>query len=88
MLLTDPGDSQLVRGRVVCPGVLIVGRRLTAHVVLLRGEHGTEVARRVAERLATEHGLDHVTIQPEAPPPDDVVAVRSSRDGAVIRGQK
>ena len=59
---------------------------LTAHVVLLRGEHGTEVCRRVAERLATEHGLDHVTIQPEAPPPDEVVAVRSSRDGAVIRG--
>jgi cobalt-zinc-cadmium efflux system protein len=61
---------------------------LTAHVVLLRGEHGTEVCRRVAERLATEHGLDHVTIQPEAPPPDEVVAVRSSRDGAVIRGTK
>lgn len=61
---------------------------LTAHVVLLRGEHGTEVCRRVAERLATEHGLDHVTIQPEAPPPDDVVEVRSSRDGAVIRGRK
>jgi cobalt-zinc-cadmium efflux system protein len=59
---------------------------LTAHVVLLRGEHGTEVCRRVAERLATEHGLEHVTIQPEAPPPDEVVAVRSSRDGAVIRG--
>ncbi|HEX6766014.1 MAG TPA: cation diffusion facilitator family transporter [Polyangiaceae bacterium] len=61
---------------------------LTAHVVLLRGEHGTEVSRRVAERLATEHGLDHVTIQPEAPPPDDVVAVRASRDGAVIQGPK
>jgi cobalt-zinc-cadmium efflux system protein len=61
---------------------------LTAHVVLLRGEHGTEVCRRVAERLATEHGLDHVTIQPEAPPPDEVVPVRSSRDGAVIRGSK
>ena len=61
---------------------------LTAHVVLLRGEHGTEVCRRVAERLATEHGLDHVTIQPEAPPPDEVVPVRSSRDGAVIQGSK
>ncbi len=61
---------------------------LTAHVVLLRGAHGTEVCRRVAERLATEHGLDHVTIQPEAPPPDEVVAVRMSRDGAVIRGRK
>jgi cobalt-zinc-cadmium efflux system protein len=58
---------------------------LTAHVVLLRGEHGTEVCRRVAERLESEHGLDHVTIQPEAPPPDELVAVRASRDGAVIR---
>jgi len=57
---------------------------LTAHVVLLRGSHGTEVCRRVAERLATEHRLDHVTIQPEAPPPDEVVAVRSSRDGRAI----
>ena len=61
---------------------------LTVHVVLLRGAHGTEVCRRVAERLASEHGLDHVTIQPEAPPPDDVVAVRMRRDGAVIRGRK
>jgi cobalt-zinc-cadmium efflux system protein len=61
---------------------------LTAHVVLMRGEHGTEVCRRVTERLATEHGLNHVTIQPEAPPPDDVVAVRASRDGAVIQGRK
>jgi cobalt-zinc-cadmium efflux system protein len=61
---------------------------LTAHVVLLRGEHGTEVCRRVAERLATEHGLDHVTIQPEAPPPDEVVSVRLSRDGAAIRGPR
>ncbi len=61
---------------------------LTAHVVLMRGVHGTEVCRRISERLAAEHGLDHVTIQPEAPPPDDVVAVRLSRDGAVIRGGK
>jgi cobalt-zinc-cadmium efflux system protein len=61
---------------------------LTAHVVLHRGEHGTDVCRRVAERLASEHGLGHVTIQPEAPPPDELVAVRSSRDGAVIRERK
>ncbi len=57
---------------------------LTAHVTLCRGEHGTEVSRRVAERLLAEHGLHHVTIQPEAPPPDDVVRVRSSRDGGEI----
>jgi cobalt-zinc-cadmium efflux system protein len=54
---------------------------LTAHVTLARGEHGTEVARRVADCLRDRHGLTHVTIQPEAPPPDAVVTVRSSRDG-------
>jgi len=58
---------------------------LTAHVTLARGEHGTDVARRVSERLLAEHGLDHVTIQPEAPPPDEVVSVRASRDGRKIR---
>jgi cobalt-zinc-cadmium efflux system protein len=55
---------------------------LTVHVQLCRGEHGTEVCRRVAERLRDVHGLDHVTIQPEAPPPDELVNVRASRDGA------
>jgi cobalt-zinc-cadmium efflux system protein len=57
---------------------------LTAHVVLTRGAHGTEVCRRVSERIAEEHGIKHVTIQPEAPPPDEVVTVRASRDGAPI----
>jgi len=57
---------------------------LTAHVVLERGHHGTEVCQRVAERLHEVHGLDHVTIQPEAPRPDDVVSVRRSRDGAAL----
>lgn len=57
---------------------------LTAHVVIKRGEHGTEVCRRVAARLQSEYGLDHVTIQPEAPPPDELVSVRRSRDGAPL----
>jgi len=48
---------------------------LTAHVVLRPNHHGTEVARGVVERLRHEHGLSHVTIQPEAPPPDDVVPI-------------
>lgn len=34
VLLVDPADMQLVRGRVVCPGVLVVGRMATANVVL------------------------------------------------------
>jgi cobalt-zinc-cadmium efflux system protein len=57
---------------------------LTAHVVLERGSHGTDVCRAVAERLKSAHGLDHVTIQPESPRPDDVVRVRRSRDGAPL----
>lgn len=57
---------------------------LTAHVVLQRGEHGTTVCRTIAERLRSQYGLDHVTIQPEAPPPDELVAVRRSRDGAPL----
>ncbi len=58
---------------------------LTAHVTLTRGVHGTEVCRGVADRLKAEFRLEHVTIQPEAPPPDEVVPVRLSRDGAPFR---
>ncbi|MGC4087010.1 MAG: cation diffusion facilitator family transporter [Polyangiaceae bacterium] len=58
---------------------------LTAHVVLERGRHGTDVCRNVAEQLKATYGLDHVTIQPEAPRPDDVVNLRRSRDGAPLR---
>ena len=59
---------------------------LTAHVTLRRGHHGTDVCRDVAECLKSQYGLDHVTIQPEPPPPDDLVTVRSSKDGEPIRG--
>jgi cobalt-zinc-cadmium efflux system protein len=58
---------------------------LTAHVVLARGQHGTDVCRAVAERLRAQYGLEHVTIQPEPPRPEDVVTVRRSRDGAPLR---
>lgn len=61
---------------------------LTAHVTLQRGRHGTDVCREVAECLKQTYGLSHVTIQPEAPPPDELVAVRTSKDGAAIRAQK
>lgn len=43
---------------------------LTAHVVLTPTAHGTDVARRVGERLRAAHGLSHVTIQPESPEAD------------------
>lgn len=54
---------------------------LTAHVVLQRDHHGTEVCRAVAERLREIHGLTHVTIQPEAPPPNALVQVRRGVSG-------
>ena len=58
---------------------------LTAHVTLERGRHGTDVCRSVAECLKKNYGLSHVTIQPEPPPPDELVPVRISKDGAAIR---
>jgi cobalt-zinc-cadmium efflux system protein len=58
---------------------------LTAHVTLARGAHGTEVCESVTRRLKSEFQLDHVTIQPEAPLPDELVRVRSSRHGGPLR---
>lgn len=57
---------------------------LTVHVTLERGSHGVEVCRAVADKLRAEFGLEHVTIQPEAPPPEAVVRVRASRHGAPL----
>jgi cobalt-zinc-cadmium efflux system protein len=58
---------------------------LTAHVVLQRGAHGTDVCQAVGERIRREFGLGHITVQPEAPPPDDLVTVRASRHGGPIQ---
>ncbi len=57
---------------------------LTVHVTLARGAHGTDVCRAIAERLHDEHHLDHVTVQPEPPPPEELVAVRRGRDQGPI----
>ncbi len=54
---------------------------LTVHVTLTQGAHGVEVCRDVAKRIEDGFGLEHVTVQPEAPPPEEVVPLRSSRDG-------
>lgn len=90
-------DVKAIEGTILaCPGVagvhdLHVWRiseqfdTLTAHVTLERGQHGTDVCRAVAERLREVYGLGHVTIQPEPPPPDELVNVRLSRDGRPIR---
>ena len=40
---------------------------VTVHVVLDGAQHGTDVAREVARRVHDEHGIGHVTVQPEAP---------------------
>jgi len=39
---------------------------VTVHVVLDGQAHGTGVARAVAQRVAKAHGIEHVTVQPEA----------------------
>jgi cobalt-zinc-cadmium efflux system protein len=49
---------------------------LTVHVTLARGAHGVEVCRAVGDRLSEDFGLEHVTVQPEAPPPDELVPLR------------
>jgi cobalt-zinc-cadmium efflux system protein len=51
---------------------------LTAHVVLTPAAHGTDVAKRVGDRLSYLHGLNHVTIQPEPPAPE-LVALRRKK---------
>jgi len=54
---------------------------LTVHVTLATGAHGVEVCREVAMRLEDTFGLAHVTVQPEAPPPAEIVPLRASREG-------
>lgn len=42
---------------------------VSVHVVLDGAHHGTEVSASVATRVRETHGVEHVTVQPEAPPP-------------------
>lgn len=53
---------------------------LTVHVTLATGAHGVEVSRDVALRLRNQFGLEHVTVQPEAVPPGELVSLRLRRD--------
>jgi cobalt-zinc-cadmium efflux system protein len=41
---------------------------VTVHVVLDGAGHGTDIARAVGERVRAKYGIEHVTVQPEAPP--------------------
>lgn len=61
---------------------------LSAHVVLRRNFHGADVCRDVAEQLKITHGLTHVTIQPEAPKPEEIVRVRRAVDGEPLAPPK
>lgn len=45
---------------------------LTAHVVIAPSAHGTDVAKRVGERLRDEFRIEHATIQPEPAGPTHV----------------
>ncbi len=42
---------------------------VTAHVVLNGSRHGTDVVTDAAKLIKERHGIDHVTLQPEAPVP-------------------
>jgi cobalt-zinc-cadmium efflux system protein len=52
---------------------------VTVHVVLAPRFHGVEVSQRVCQRVEAAHGIRHVTVQPEAPPPDALVQLGRSR---------
>jgi cobalt-zinc-cadmium efflux system protein len=50
---------------------------LSVHVVLERGFHGPDVCRAVTRRVRKDHGISHVTVQPEAPLPDALVQIQA-----------
>ena len=52
---------------------------VTVHVVLAPRFHGVDVCQRVCQRVEAAHGIRHVTVQPEAPPPDVLVQLGRSR---------
>jgi cobalt-zinc-cadmium efflux system protein len=49
---------------------------LTVHVIIARGFHGTDVASAVGNHLRDKLGIDHSTVQPEAPRRDSLVTLR------------
>jgi cobalt-zinc-cadmium efflux system protein len=49
---------------------------LTVHVVLAPGHHGVAVVSAVVGALRRQHGLTHVTVQPEAPIAEQLVELR------------
>ena len=49
---------------------------LTVHVVIMRGYHGTDVAAAVGQHVREKLGIEHSTVQPEAPRGDVLVPLR------------
>ena len=64
-LLAVPGvvDVHDLHAWTISDGFDIV----TVHVVLDGHHHGTDVAAEVGRRVREDHGIQHVTVQPEAP---------------------
>lgn len=52
---------------------------VTVHVVLAPRCHGVEVSQRVCQRVEALHGISHVTVQAEAPPPAQLVQLGRQR---------
>jgi cobalt-zinc-cadmium efflux system protein len=52
---------------------------VTVHVVLAAAFHGVDVSQRVCQRVEAVHGIRHVTVQPEAPPPQALVQLGRQR---------
>ncbi|HWN66984.1 MAG TPA: cation diffusion facilitator family transporter [Haliangium sp.] len=65
VIRTAPGVASLHDLHVWCisDGFPVV----TVHVVLDGSGHGTDVSRAVARRIQERFGIEHVTVQPEAP---------------------
>jgi cobalt-zinc-cadmium efflux system protein len=65
VIRATPGVSDLhdLHAWTISDGFSIV----TVHVVLDGSGHGTDVARVVGERIRQQFGIQHVTVQPEAP---------------------
>lgn len=57
---------------------------ITVHVTLKPGAHGVEVSRSVSVRISELFGIQHVTVQPEAAPPSELVLLRQSREGPAV----
>lgn len=49
---------------------------LTVHVVIAQGFHGTDVAAAVGRHCRDHLGIEHTTVQPEAPRRDSLVTLR------------